>query len=168
MNETMPIIKTDIPGPKSAGLLEIYDRYIPAGVSRVTGIFAEEAKGALIKDVDGNVFLDFAAGIGVVSVGHCPDEVVAAITEQAGKYIHTSSNIVPYEGYIRVAERLCSLAPVPNAKCMLVNSGAEAVENAIKISRKYTIDLIVILLKICDFFSGMISVFSTGALHHQQ
>lgn len=138
MNETMPSIKTAIPGPKSLELLKLYKQYVAPGVSHSTDLFAAEAQGALIKDVDGNVFLDFATGIGVATVGHCPPEVVDAISAQAGRYIHTSSNIVIYEEYARVCEKLSKLAPVPDAKCMLVNSGAEAVENAVKIARKFT------------------------------
>jgi len=134
----MPSIKTALPGPKSAELLKLYNQYVAQGVSHSTNLFAAEAQGALIKDVDGNVFLDFATGIGVATVGHCPPEVVDAISAQAGKFIHTSSNIVMYESYARVCEKLAKIAPVPDAKCMLVNSGAEAVENAVKIARKFT------------------------------
>jgi 4-aminobutyrate aminotransferase/(S)-3-amino-2-methylpropionate transaminase len=138
MTETLPSIKTALPGPRSAELLKLHERYVTNGVSRATDVFAAEAKGALIKDVDGNVFLDFASGIGVVNAGHCPDEVVAAVKEQVDKYIHLSVNVVQYEQYARLAERLCALAPVPDAKCLFVNSGAEAVENAVKIARKHT------------------------------
>ncbi|MDR0220954.1 MAG: aminotransferase class III-fold pyridoxal phosphate-dependent enzyme, partial [Lachnospiraceae bacterium] len=138
MTETLPSIKTAIPGPNSIKQRELFEQYVARGVSHITDIFAAEAKGALIKDVDGNVFLDFTAGIGVLNVGHAPDEIAAAITEQAQKYIHTSVNIVPYEQYALLAKRLSSLAPIPDAKCMFVNSGAEAVENAVKIARKYT------------------------------
>jgi len=138
MNHTLPVIKTTLPGPKSEQLMQTYEKYVAQAVSHYTKLFASKAKGALIEDVDGNVFLDFASGIGVVNVGHAPDEVVEAINRQADNFIHTSSNIVLYEPYARVAERLCSVAPVPDAKCMLVNSGAEAVENAVKVARKYT------------------------------
>jgi len=138
MIENMPYIKTDIPGPKSLELLRLHEQFVARGVSRSTDIFASEAKGALIKDVDGNVFLDFAAGIGVINAGHCPDNVLRAIADQSGKYIHTSINVVLYEQYSLLAKRLCSLVPIPDAKCMFANSGAEAVENAVKIARKYT------------------------------
>jgi 4-aminobutyrate aminotransferase/(S)-3-amino-2-methylpropionate transaminase len=119
-------------------LKKLHGRYVTHGVSNATGVFAFDADGALIKDVDGNVFLDFAAGIGVANAGHCPSEVTAAIADQAGKFIHTSINVVLYEQYARVCEQLCELAPIADAQCMLVNSGAEAVENAVKIARRYT------------------------------
>jgi 4-aminobutyrate aminotransferase/(S)-3-amino-2-methylpropionate transaminase len=97
------------------------------------------AKGATITDVDGNEWIDFAGGIGVVNLGHCPDEVVKAIQEQAAKYIHTSFNVVTYEPYIKLCETLCKILPHgKKTKAMLVSTGAEAVENAIKIARQAT------------------------------
>ena len=133
------IITAELPGPKSKELLEKRKKYVPRGISYSTEIFVEEAKGALIKDVDGNVFVDFAAGIGVQNVGHCDDTVVEAIKEQSEKYIHPSFNVAMYEPYIALAERLVELTPGDyEKKAMFANSGAEAVENAIKIARKYT------------------------------
>lgn len=138
MNEQLPILKTAIPGPLSSELIKSYNKYVAKGVSHYTDVFVKKAHGAVVEDVDGNLFLDFAAGIGVVSIGHTQDEMVNAIKEQAGKYIHVSANILLYEPYLRVCEKLSQIAPVQDAKCILVNSGAEAVENAIKIARKYT------------------------------
>jgi len=138
MTAILPVIKTDVPGPKSKELLSLHERYVARGVSHATDIFAAKAKGALVEDADGNTFLDFAAGIGVANIGHCPDSVTEAISAQAEKFIHTSVNVVPYELYAGLAKRLCALAPIPDAKCMFVNSGAEAVENAVKIARRYT------------------------------
>ena len=133
------IITAELPGPKSKELLEKRRKYVPRGISYSTEIFVEEAKGALIKDVDGNVFVDFAAGIGVQNVGHCDDAVVEAIKEQSEKYIHPSFNVAMYEPYIALAEKLVELTPGNyEKKAMFANSGAEAVENAIKIARKYT------------------------------
>lgn len=139
ISEKTAAIVTEIPGPKSRALLERRLSVVARGVSYGTEVFAAEAKGALIKDVDGNVFIDFAAGIGVINAGHCDDEVVAAIREQAGKYIHTSFNVCMYEPYVALAEKLTQRAPgsFPK-KVMFANSGAEAVENAVKIARKYT------------------------------
>lgn len=139
MTETMANIVTEIPGPKSQALLERRNKAVARAVSYSTTVFADEAKGALIKDVDGNVFVDFAAGIGVINAGHCDEEVVKAITEQANKFIHTSFNVAMYEPYVALAEKLIELTPgkFPK-KALLLNSGAEAVENAIKIARKYT------------------------------
>jgi 4-aminobutyrate aminotransferase/(S)-3-amino-2-methylpropionate transaminase len=104
-----------------------------------TPVFAESAHGALIHDVDGNTFIDLAAGIGVVNVGHTAEPVVAAIQTQAGKLIHGSFNVTPYESYIHVCEKLNALTPGSFAKkSFLANSGAEAVENAVKIARAHT------------------------------
>jgi len=139
MQETNATIITRIPGPKSIDLQVRRETIVPRGVSFSSTIFAEEAQGALIKDVDGNVFLDFAAGIGVANIGHCDDDVVAAAKEQIGKYIHTSFNVCGYAPYVEVAEKLASLAPGEfRKKVMFANSGAEAVENAIKIARNHT------------------------------
>lgn len=139
MNETMPKIVTQIPGPKSKALLERKNAVVARGISCSTGIFAAEAKGALVKDVDGNVYVDFAAGIGVINAGHCDDEVVKAIHEQSEKFIHTSFNVAMYEPYVALAEKLAKAVPgKTKKKVMFANSGAEAVENAVKIARKYT------------------------------
>ncbi|NTV89594.1 MAG: aspartate aminotransferase family protein, partial [Clostridiales bacterium] len=133
------IVTESLPGPKSARLLEKRKQYVSKGVSNGTEIFIDEAKGALMKDVDGNVFLDFAAAIGVQNVGHCDDAVVEALRDQAGKYIHTCYNVAMYEPYAELCEKLAGMLPgeAPK-KVMLANSGAEAVENAVKIARRYT------------------------------
>ncbi|GAW93023.1 4-aminobutyrate--2-oxoglutarate transaminase [Calderihabitans maritimus] len=135
----MPRIVTEIPGPKSRELMELRQQYVARGPFNVTPIFAEAATGALITDVDGNEFIDFAGGIGVINVGHCPDEVVSAVKAQAEKYIHTCFHVAMYEPYVRLAEKLAQITPgdFPK-KTMLANSGAEAVENAVKIARKYS------------------------------
>lgn len=128
----------DIPGPKSKELMELRKKYLPESVSNATPLFAAEAKGAIITDVDGNEFIDFAGGIGVLNVGSCPIEVVNAIKDQVERLIHTSS-VMLHEPYVRVAEKLCTITPGDTPKkAFLVNSGAEAVENAVKIARKYT------------------------------
>jgi 4-aminobutyrate aminotransferase / (S)-3-amino-2-methylpropionate transaminase / 5-aminovalerate transaminase len=139
MQETMAKIVTEIPGPKSLALFERRKAAVARGISYSFPLFAKEAKGALIKDVDDNVYVDFAAGIGVINAGHCDEEIVKAIQEQAAKYIHTSFNVCMYEPYIELAEKLIKLAPGSSPKkAMFANSGAEAVENAVKIARKYT------------------------------
>lgn len=132
-------IKTRVPGPKSLELLERKKRHIPKGISNLTPIFVREGKGALITDVDGNQFIDFAGGIGVVNVGHRPDDVLDAVKEQLDKFIHTCFMVVMYEPYVSLAEKLSAITPgdFPK-KTMFVNSGAEAVENAVKIARKHT------------------------------
>lgn len=95
---------TSIPGPKSIEILEERKKYVADGVSVSTGIAISEAKGALIKDVDGNVFLDFAAGIGVQNVGHCDPEIVEEIKKQTELFIHPSYNVITYESYGALAK----------------------------------------------------------------
>lgn len=132
-------IVTELPGPKARVLLELREKYVPRGVSNLAPIFAEEARGALIKDVDGNTFIDFAGAIGVMNVGHSPAPVVEAISRQAEKFIHTCFHVAMYEPYVRLAEKLAMITPGDHEKkVMLANSGAEAVENAVKIARKAT------------------------------
>jgi 4-aminobutyrate aminotransferase / (S)-3-amino-2-methylpropionate transaminase / 5-aminovalerate transaminase len=135
------LIKTKIPGPKSLALMKERQAAVARGPFHVTPIFISRAEGATIEDVDGNRFIDFAAGISVVNVGHCNPAVVSAVQEQTTKFLHAGFNITPYENYIRLCEKLNEafrrLNPVP-AKSFLANSGAEAVENAIKIARMAT------------------------------
>jgi len=132
-------ITGEIPGPKSQELFRMMDQSVPRGIFHSTPIAISSASGATITDVDGNTYIDFAGGIGVLNVGHRAEEVVTAIKEQVDKYLHACFHIVTYEPYIRLAAKLNELAPgkFPK-KTMLVNSGAEAVENAIKIARYYT------------------------------
>lgn len=132
-------IKTQIPGPKSLELLGLREKYVPRGIYNTAPIFVREAKGALVTDVDGNQFIDMAGGIGVINVGHRPDDVVGAVKEQLDRYIHTCFHVVMYEPYVRLAEKLTEITPGSHPKkCMFANSGAEAVENAVKIARRYT------------------------------
>jgi len=133
-----PIIKTAVPGPVSRECWAEREKYVSHGVSNSTQIFADYAEGALVRDVDGNVFIDFAAGIGVINIGHRPQEIVDAIDTQTNRFIHTAINVLWYDVYTKLAKKLCELAPLSEAKAMFVNSGAEAVENAVKIAKKYT------------------------------
>jgi len=132
-------LKTQIPGPKSLALMEKRKALVARGPFHVTSLFPKKASGAVIEDVDGNRFIDFASGIGVTNVGHSPEKVVAAITQQARNYLHTAFNVLPYESYLQVAEKLNKAMPgnFPK-KTFLANSGAEAGENAVKIARAYT------------------------------
>ncbi len=133
------IVTPELPGPKSRELMGKRESFVARGVGNSTGIFVAEADGALLKDVDGNVFIDFAAAIGVQNVGHCNPGVVAAIQAQAEKYIHPCFHVGMYEPYVALAEELTRLTPGSFAKkAMFANSGAEAVENAVKIARRYT------------------------------
>ncbi|MFT7239109.1 MAG: 4-aminobutyrate aminotransferase/(S)-3-amino-2-methylpropionate transaminase, partial [Cyclobacteriaceae bacterium] len=124
---------------KSQALLERRKNVVANGVGVFNTATVQHAKGAIITDEDGNELIDFAGGIGVVNAGHCPDPVVKAIKEQADKYLHTSFNVVTYEPYIKLCEELCEILPHgEKTKVMLVSTGAEAVENAIKIARQAT------------------------------
>jgi 4-aminobutyrate aminotransferase/(S)-3-amino-2-methylpropionate transaminase len=132
-------IKTEVPGPKSRALMERRRGAVAAGLGIATPMFASEAKGALLTDVDGNTFIDFGGGIGVMNIGHADPRVVAAVKEQVEKFTHTCFYVTEYEPYIELAERLNSLVPGDFEKrSFFANSGAEAVENAVKISRSYT------------------------------
>ncbi|HEV2175795.1 MAG TPA: 4-aminobutyrate--2-oxoglutarate transaminase [Terriglobia bacterium] len=112
---------------------------VPRGHSNITPIFIARAEGAVLEDVDGNRFLDFAGGIGCLNVGHRAPAVCAAIRAQLDRYLHLCFSVTPYESYVRLAERLNQLTPGKFAKkTLLVNSGAEAVENAVKFARAYT------------------------------
>ena len=112
---------------------------VPKGPFHVTPIFVEKAEGAIVHDVDGNSFIDFASGIGVTNSGHNNPELVNSAKKQLDKYMHTGFNVVPYEPYVELAERLNDLVPgQADNKTFLANSGAEAVENAIKFARSYT------------------------------
>jgi 4-aminobutyrate aminotransferase/(S)-3-amino-2-methylpropionate transaminase len=132
-------ILTAVPGPKSQALHERRLAVVPVGVGTTLPIYIEKAHGAIIVDVDGNQFIDLGAGIGVTTIGHTNDAVIAAATEQLNNVLHTLFTITPYESYVRVAELLAEHTPGDHAKkTVLVNSGAEAVENAVKIARKHT------------------------------
>jgi 4-aminobutyrate aminotransferase / (S)-3-amino-2-methylpropionate transaminase / 5-aminovalerate transaminase len=132
-------IKTQIPGPKSRALSERRSQAVPRGLSHGTPIYVAQAKDAWLEDVDGNRYIDFAGGIGCANAGHRQAEVVEAIGSQLDKFLHTCVQVTPYEGYIRLAERMNQVTPgkFPK-KTLFVNSGAEAVENAVKIARAYT------------------------------
>jgi 4-aminobutyrate aminotransferase/(S)-3-amino-2-methylpropionate transaminase len=124
---------------KSQELLDRRKEVVANGVGIFNTATVKHAKGAIITDIDGRELIDFAGGIGVVNAGHCPEPVVAAIREQAGKYLHTSFNVVTYEPYIDLCEELAEILPHgEKTKVMLVSTGAEAVENAIKIARQAT------------------------------
>lgn len=132
-------IVTAIPGPKSAEIQKRRDAVVSSGVGAALGVFIERAHGAVIVDVDGNHFLDFGGGIGVTTVGHTDDAVVAAAKEQLERVTHTLFTVTPYEEYVRVCELLAKHTPGTHAKkSVLVNSGSEAVEHAVKIARKAT------------------------------
>ena len=134
MSDNIPYL--DIPGPKSRELLARRQQFVARGIASTMNVFAAKADGAIIEDVDGNRYIDFAGGIGVMNIGHTRPEVTRAIAEQAAKFTHTCFSVMMYEPYIALAERLVKLTPgeFPK-KALFFNSGAEAVENAVKIAR---------------------------------
>jgi 4-aminobutyrate aminotransferase/(S)-3-amino-2-methylpropionate transaminase len=132
-------LKTSIPGPKSQALLARRKAAVPQGPFNIAPIFVERGEGATVIDVDGNVFLDFSGGLGSLNAGHANAKVVEAVIAQARKYLHTCFHIAQYEPYVALAEKLNAITPGKFAKkTLLLNSGAEAVENAVKIARYYT------------------------------
>jgi 4-aminobutyrate aminotransferase/(S)-3-amino-2-methylpropionate transaminase len=130
---------TDIPGPKSRELLARKSAAVADGIGVTLPVFVSRAGGGVIEDVDGNSLIDFGSGIAVVSVGNSAEAVVRRASAQLADFTHTCFMITPYEEYVEVAERLAELTPGDHAKkSALFNSGAEAVENAVKIARSYT------------------------------
>ncbi len=123
----------------SEELLELRKKHVPAGPANLTPMFARRADGAVVEDVDGRTYIDFAGGIGVMNVGHSCPSVVSAIKEQADRMSHTCFHVAMYEPYIDLAMRLNEITPGDfEKKTMFANSGAEAVENSIKIARYAT------------------------------
>lgn len=132
-------LATAIPGPKSQALAARRAAAVPRGVPSVTPIAVAHAENAILTDVDGNRLIDFAGGIGVVNSGHRNPHVVQAVAQQLEQYLHVCFPVVTYEPYVALAERLNAAAPGTHAKkTFLVNSGAEAVENAVKVARAFT------------------------------
>jgi 4-aminobutyrate aminotransferase len=136
---TVPDIRTALPGPKAQGLLERDQRFMSPSYTRIYPLVVERGSGAVIEDVDGNLFLDFTAGIAVTSTGHCHPEVVAAIQDQAAKLLHMSGTDFYYEPQIALAQKLAEMSPGASKKrIFFTNSGAEALEAAFKLSRWHT------------------------------
>ena len=132
-------LTTPVPGPRGAAMLARRAAALPAGLGKATDVCVERAHGALMVDVDGNVLIDMASGIGVTGVGNAPAEVVDAVTAQTQKFLHTCSLVTTYEPMVRLAEVLNEITPGAFAKkTIFANSGAEAVENAVKMARKAT------------------------------
>ena len=134
-----PKLKTRLPGPKARAVVEADERLISPSYTRSYPLVAKSGRGARVTDVDGNEFLDFAAGIAVVSTGHCHPEVVAAIQKQAAELIHISCTDFYYEGLTELAEKLSAVAPMRGPhRFFFGNSGAEAIECALKVARYHT------------------------------
>lgn len=119
-------------------LLNRRNAAVPRGVASATAVFATKGQNAEIWDTEGKRYLDFAAGIAVCNTGHCHPKVMAAAAKQSEAFVHTAFQVLPYETYVSLAERLNQLAPIQDAKTIFMSTGAEAVENAVKIARHYT------------------------------
>ncbi|HEX5233981.1 MAG TPA: acetyl ornithine aminotransferase family protein [Silvibacterium sp.] len=134
-----PKIRTELPGPNARRIVAADDRYISPSYTRSYPMVAKRGRGLRVEDVDGNEFLDFAAGIAVVSTGHCHPEVVKAIQEQAAELIHMSGTDFYYESLVTLSEQLSRIAPMPGPhRFYYGNSGAEAIECALKVARYHT------------------------------
>jgi 4-aminobutyrate aminotransferase/(S)-3-amino-2-methylpropionate transaminase len=132
-------LRTPIPGPRSQALMKRRNAAVVQGAFHATPIFVDKAEGAVIEDVDGNRLIDLAGGIGCLNTGHRAPAVVEAVRRQLDRFLHTSFNVLPYESYIAVCEKLNAIVPGKGPKkTLLVNTGAEATENAVKIARAYT------------------------------
>jgi len=132
-------LRTEIPGPRSREILARELEAVAHPLLVHLPIFAAEAEGATITDVDGNRFIDVAGGVGVMNVGHGHPRVVEAVQEQSGRFLHTDFTVVPYESYVELAERLGALAPISGpTRAAFFNAGTEAVENAVKFARLAT------------------------------
>jgi 4-aminobutyrate aminotransferase len=138
-NRAVPHLQTPLPGPKARAFLERDQRVVSPSYTRGYPLVAARGSGAVVEDVDGNLFLDFTAGIAVCVTGHCHPQVVAAIKDQADKLLHMSGTDFYYEPQLLLAERLARIAPGPSPKkVFLTNSGTEAIEAAMKLARRHT------------------------------
>ena len=132
-------IKTPIPGPRSIELSQLRALNVAQGHGSVCGIFIARAEGANLVDVDGNIFIDYAGGIGTINVGHSHPKVLAAMKDQIDQFVHPCFTVAPYEPYVSLATNLSKRVPISGScKAVFFNSGAEAVENAVKIAKSYT------------------------------
>lgn len=141
LGDSLPRIITDtLPGPKAADLIRRRGETVPAAIRCVYPVVIERGEGAMVEDVDGNRFLDFIGGVGVLNIGYSHPEIIQAVKDQADKYFHGMFNIVTHEGYVALAEKLAKVVPVKGEtkKVFFANSGAEADENAVKVARAYT------------------------------
>src|SRR5437588_12675058 len=128
------LLRTAIPGPWSQALMKRRNAAVVQAAYHATPVFVARAEGAVVEDVDGNRLIDFAGGIGCLNTGHRAPAVVEAVRRQPDRFLHTSFNVLPYESYVRLAERLNELTPGKfTKKTLLLNSGADAVQTAINI-----------------------------------
>ena len=141
LRTAMPEIVTgSVPGPKAKEIIDRRDAAVPGAIRCAYPVAIARGEGAMIEDVDGNRFLDWIGGVGVLNIGFTHPEIVEVVKAQADKYFHGMFNIVTHEGYVALAEKLAAITPVKgeSKKCFFANSGAEADENAVKVARAYT------------------------------
>lgn len=138
--ELPKIITETLPGPKAKEIIARREMAVPSAIKCSYPVVMNRSEGAIIEDVDGNRFLDWIGGVGVLNIGHSHPEVIEAVKEQADKYFHGMFNVVTHEGYVKLAEKLGEIAPVngEHKKAYFTNSGAEADENAVKIAKAFT------------------------------
>jgi 4-aminobutyrate aminotransferase and related aminotransferases len=140
LKDALPKINTPLPGPKATAVLARRALAMPGAIKSDYPCVIERGEGAMIEDVDGNIFLDWVGGVGVLNIGYSHPELIEAVKDQSEKYFHAMMNIVTHEGYIKLAEKMNQIVPVKSKQrqTMFVNSGAEADENAVKIAKSYT------------------------------
>jgi 4-aminobutyrate aminotransferase / (S)-3-amino-2-methylpropionate transaminase / 5-aminovalerate transaminase len=159
-------LKTEIPGPNSRALMARRMQAVPRGVYASTPLYVRHAEGATLEDVDGNRFIDMGGGIGCANAGHRNPRVLGALRTQLDAFLHLCFQVTGYESYVALAEKLNQVTPGKFAKkTFFVNSGAEAVENAVKIARAYTCRSAVISVE--DGFHGrtMLGLSLTSKTH---
>ncbi len=140
LKDALPKISTPLPGPKARTIIERRAEAVPGAIKCVYPCVISRGEGAMLEDVDGNIFLDWVGGVGVLNIGYSHPELIAAVKTQSEKFFHAMMNIVTHEGYVELAEKMNQIVPVKSKKrkTMFTNSGAEAVENAVKIAKSYT------------------------------
>ena len=139
-NALPKIITAELPGPKAAAIIQRREAVVPSSIRCIYPCVLDKAAGAMIQDPDGNIFLDWVGGVGVLNVGHTHPALTEAVKAQADRYFHGMFNIVTHEGYVELAEKLGAKVPVIGShnKVMFANSGAEADENAVKVAKAFT------------------------------
>jgi 4-aminobutyrate aminotransferase/(S)-3-amino-2-methylpropionate transaminase len=140
LRNALPKIVTPLPGPKAKEIIERRAKAMPDAIRCIYPCVIKRGEGAMFEDVDGNIILDWVGGVGVLNIGYSNEKAIEAVKAQSEKYFHSMMNITTHEGYIKLAEKLNEIVPVKGEtrKTMLVNSGAEADENAVKIAKSYT------------------------------
>lgn len=140
LRDALPEIKTSLPGPNAQAVLKRREEAVPGAIKSIYPCVIERGEGAMLEDLDGNRFLDWVGGVGVLNIGYSHPEIIEAVKEQSEKYFHGMMNIVTHQGYIALAEKMNEIVPLKSdkKKTMFANSGAEAIENAVKIAKSYT------------------------------